>query len=145
MASQVNSQWVCTHCRNACPVRAQCAIYKRTNERRRDQHMQQRTWSVGGGHPAPCHPGAGAGADMGGVATGPTTITAGTVGATVVRMGPGGGEGHSLAHQGILNSGGLQDNSHAGVRHSVRFGHGVAGTEHEDSYTPAHIDRHDGR
>lgn len=34
--------WQCTHCRRACPRRAQCAIYRRTNERRREQQQQAR-------------------------------------------------------------------------------------------------------
>lgn len=39
-ASKRSREWVCTHCRNICPPRAQCAIYRRTNERRRE--LQQR-------------------------------------------------------------------------------------------------------
>jgi hypothetical protein len=34
------SEWTCTHCRDCCPSRAQCAIYRRTNERRRE-HLQR--------------------------------------------------------------------------------------------------------
>jgi hypothetical protein len=34
------SEWICTHCRDCCPSRAQCAIYRRTNERRRE-HLQR--------------------------------------------------------------------------------------------------------
>lgn len=41
-ASAPESAWVCTHCRHVCPDRAQCAIYRRTNERRREQQQQQR-------------------------------------------------------------------------------------------------------
>lgn len=36
------SEWSCTHCRDICPPRAQCAIYKRTNERRREQQQRLR-------------------------------------------------------------------------------------------------------
>lgn len=41
-AFQMAANWICTHCRHQCPDRAQCAIYKRTNERRREQQQQQR-------------------------------------------------------------------------------------------------------
>ena len=41
-ASEPDGYWICTHCRGCCPERAQCAIYKKTNERRREQQQQQR-------------------------------------------------------------------------------------------------------
>lgn len=37
-------RWICPHCRGTCPERAQCAIYRRTNERRREQQLIQRSW-----------------------------------------------------------------------------------------------------
>lgn len=39
----MGTKWRCTHCRQECPDRAQCAIYKRTNERRREQQQQQKS------------------------------------------------------------------------------------------------------
>lgn len=43
-AIESNNAWVCPHCQGICPERAQCAIYRRTNERRREQQLMQRTW-----------------------------------------------------------------------------------------------------
>jgi len=44
-ASSDTSSWSCSHCRGQCPERAQCAVYKRTNLRRRqllkEQHQQR--------------------------------------------------------------------------------------------------------
>lgn len=34
-----NKDWQCSHCRNECPERAQCFIYKRTNDRRHQALM----------------------------------------------------------------------------------------------------------
>ncbi len=41
-AEKNRSSWQCTHCRRVCPRRAQCAIYRRTNERRREQQQAAR-------------------------------------------------------------------------------------------------------
>ena len=42
--------WICPHCRQVCPSRAQCAIYRRTNERRRElQQTQRQTRTCGRG------------------------------------------------------------------------------------------------
>lgn len=35
-------EWQCTHCQNICPSRAQCSVYRRTNERRREQQQRLR-------------------------------------------------------------------------------------------------------
>lgn len=45
-AVDLGAKWICTHCRQMCPERAQCAIYRRTNERRREQQQQQRSAKV---------------------------------------------------------------------------------------------------
>lgn len=41
-AIQPNSRWSCTHCRQECPQRAQCHIYKRTNNRRHQALLARR-------------------------------------------------------------------------------------------------------
>jgi len=41
-AIRSRASWQCTHCRRVCPNRAQCAIYRRTNERRREQQQTTR-------------------------------------------------------------------------------------------------------
>lgn len=41
-AIQPNSRWSCTHCRQECPQRAQCHIYKRTNSRRHQALLARR-------------------------------------------------------------------------------------------------------
>jgi hypothetical protein len=41
-ASKAPMEWACTHCSNVCPPRAQCAIYRRTNERRRETQQRLR-------------------------------------------------------------------------------------------------------
>lgn len=35
-----NNKWICTHCKGECPSKAQCYVYSRTNERRRQQRRQ---------------------------------------------------------------------------------------------------------
>eukprot|EP00171_Calliarthron_tuberculosum_P007269 IDg7269t1 len=55
------ARWECTHCRAACPRRAQCAIYRRTNERRREQQQRGRArrdcpMSITHSHPPPPDP-----------------------------------------------------------------------------------------
>mmetsp|Transcript_5155 Transcript_5155/g.12601 ORF Transcript_5155/g.12601 Transcript_5155/m.12601 type:complete len:251 (-) Transcript_5155:143-895(-) len=40
-ASLPESSWQCSHCRGVCPERAQCAVYKRTNLRRRMQQKEE--------------------------------------------------------------------------------------------------------
>eukprot|EP00181_Compsopogon_caeruleus_P006054 CAMPEP_0184678912 /NCGR_PEP_ID=MMETSP0312-20130426/1738_1 /TAXON_ID=31354 /ORGANISM="Compsopogon coeruleus, Strain SAG 36.94" /LENGTH=389 /DNA_ID=CAMNT_0027128023 /DNA_START=221 /DNA_END=1390 /DNA_ORIENTATION=- len=35
-ANDPSKNWLCTHCSKTCPDRAQCVIYKRTNDRRRE-------------------------------------------------------------------------------------------------------------
>lgn len=37
--------WICPHCTNTCPPRAQCFTYERTNERRRNGTMKKRKLS----------------------------------------------------------------------------------------------------
>eukprot|EP00180_Rhodochaete_pulchella_P002158 Plantae.Rhodophyta-Rhodochaete_pulchella.ctg32540.p2 GENE.Plantae.Rhodophyta-Rhodochaete_pulchella.ctg32540~~Plantae.Rhodophyta-Rhodochaete_pulchella.ctg32540.p2 ORF type:complete len:254 (+),score=12.20 Plantae.Rhodophyta-Rhodochaete_pulchella.ctg32540:253-1014(+) len=41
LASRPDSKWQCTHCRGICPERAQCAVYRRTNLRRRMQQKEE--------------------------------------------------------------------------------------------------------
>lgn len=53
-AIQPQSNWSCTHCREMCPQRAQCHIYKRTNSRRHNALVARRekedaTGTSGGG------------------------------------------------------------------------------------------------
>mmetsp|Transcript_5473 Transcript_5473/g.16314 ORF Transcript_5473/g.16314 Transcript_5473/m.16314 type:complete len:170 (-) Transcript_5473:167-676(-) len=38
--------WQCTHCKNACPVRARCHTYHRTNMRRRISNLNTRKEAV---------------------------------------------------------------------------------------------------
>lgn len=47
-ACQPGSQWTCTHCRKVCPERAQCFIYKRTNNRRHQALMEKKARQGGG-------------------------------------------------------------------------------------------------
>jgi hypothetical protein len=41
-ATGLGSKWTCPHCAGKCPSRAQCVIYSRTNERRREGKMKKR-------------------------------------------------------------------------------------------------------
>lgn len=45
-ASANPMSWLCTHCQGACPSRAQCAIYQRTNERRREHQQRLKLGSM---------------------------------------------------------------------------------------------------
>lgn len=47
-ACEPGSQWTCTHCRKVCPERAQCFIYKRTNNRRHQALMEKKARQGGG-------------------------------------------------------------------------------------------------
>lgn len=46
LATHPASRWECPHCRAMCPDRAQCAIYRRTNERRREQQHRVRVAQI---------------------------------------------------------------------------------------------------
>mmetsp|Transcript_2261 Transcript_2261/g.6748 ORF Transcript_2261/g.6748 Transcript_2261/m.6748 type:complete len:328 (+) Transcript_2261:756-1739(+) len=39
-ASAADTDWVCTHCRDDCPKRAQCFVYERINSRRRKKNRE---------------------------------------------------------------------------------------------------------
>uniref|UniRef100_A0A7S1TIE4 Zinc-finger domain-containing protein n=1 Tax=Compsopogon caeruleus TaxID=31354 RepID=A0A7S1TIE4_9RHOD len=40
-AAKEDSGWLCTHCREVCPPRAQCFIYQRVNTRRKIRNMEK--------------------------------------------------------------------------------------------------------
>lgn len=41
-ALKANTNWICTHCRSACPPKAQCFTYKRVNQNRRVDGKRKR-------------------------------------------------------------------------------------------------------
>jgi len=41
VASQPDSDWVCTHCRNCCPSKARCVIYEKVNNKRREKSLSK--------------------------------------------------------------------------------------------------------
>lgn len=44
--------WLCTHCTNECPQRSQCFVYKRTNERRKEERAARKLRLKMGNNPS---------------------------------------------------------------------------------------------